>query len=238
MLQLVFTKEKSVYQIYSRHAFSRRLLILIVLSVSLLSCRLINPAGQPEAGQTQVPGRIVFQDDFTDPESGWVRASTPNGEADYADGAYRILVNKPDLDIWSHPGQKLSDVVIDVDAYKAGGDRNNRFGIICRMAGSESFYTFIISSDGYYGIGKVTGSQYNLIGMNALQPSEAIELGSAANHIQAACIGDRLSLSVNGALLVEVQDSELSTGDVGLIAGTYSVPGTDIRFDNFIVLQP
>jgi len=36
----------------------------------------------------------------------------------------------------------------------------------------------------------------------------------------------------------EVKDTELVSGDVGLIAGTYNEPGTDIRFDNFIVRQP
>jgi hypothetical protein len=217
---------------------TKRMLLLVVISLCLLSCRLINSTTQPEASQTQLPGEIVFQDDFSDPESGWVRASTPKGEADYSDGAYRILVNTTDLDIWSHPGQTINDLRIEVDAFKVGGDRNNRFGLICRMADTESFYTFIISSDGYYGIGKVKGSQYTLIGMDALQPSEAIELGSALNHIQAECIGNSLSLTVNGELLAQVQDSEFSAGDVGLIAGTYSIPGTDIRFDNFIVTQP
>ena len=43
---------------------------------------------------------------------------------------------------------------------------------------------------------------------------------------------------MNGQQLIQVQDAEFTAGDVGLIAGTYDVPGTDIRFDNFIVYQP
>jgi hypothetical protein len=225
-----------------KHAFVQRPLAkksfyLVALCLALLSCRILSPA-DTAPGEDEGTGEIVFQDDFSDPESGWVRASTANGEANYADGAYRILVSAPDMDIWSHPDKNFSDIRIEVDAYKVGGDRNNRFGVICRMADPVSFYTFIISSDGYYGIGKVKGSQYTLIGMDALQPSEAIALGSAHNHIQASCIGSSLSLSVNGELLIEVEDSEFSTGDVGLIAGTYTIPGTDIRFDNFTVIRP
>jgi hypothetical protein len=36
----------------------------------------------------------------------------------------------------------------------------------------------------------------------------------------------------------EQEDSTLTSGDVGLMAGTFSNPGTDILFDNFVVRQP
>lgn len=183
-------------------------------------------------------GQVLFQDDFSDPSSGWNRVTTTKGQTDYADGVYRIFVNEPNLDIWSKPGRNFSDVRIEVDALKVGGERDNRFGIICRAVSADSFYTFIVSSDGYYGIGKIKGQDYHLIGMDALQPSKAIRLGTALNRLRADCVADRLTLYVNGEKLVEVQDTEFASGDVGLIAGTYQSAGTDIRFDNFIVYQP
>jgi hypothetical protein len=183
-------------------------------------------------------GKILFQDDFSDPSSGWNRVTTTKGQTDYADGVYRIFVNEPNLDIWSMPGRTLSDVRIEVDALKVGGERDNRFGIICRAISVDSFYTFIVSSDGYYGIGKIQGQDYHLIGMDSLQPSQAIRLGTALNRLRADCVGDRLSLYVNDVKLAEVQDAEFASGDVGMIAGTYQSAGTDIRFDNFIVYQP
>jgi len=197
-----------------------------------LACRAIVPGGEDE------PGSISFQDDFSDPSSGWNRVTAANGETDYADGTYRIFVNEPDMDIWSIPGLDFTDARIEVDALKVGGDRNNRFGVICRVSEPNTFYTFIISSDGYYGIGKIKGDAYQLIGMDALQPAEAILKGSALNHIRADCVGNDLTLHVNGQKLAEVQDGEFTSGDVGLIAGTYDVPGVDIRFDNFVVYRP
>jgi hypothetical protein len=191
--------------------------------------------GGNDGGQS---GRVLFQDDFSDPDSGWNRANTERGETDYADGVYRILVNEANVDIWSKPGRDFTDVHIEVDALKVGGDRDNRFGVICRAVDPTHFYTFIISSDGYYGIGKIKGETYQLIGMDSLRPSDAIHLGSEFNHIRADCVGSTLALYVNGKKLTEVQDAEFATGDVGLIAGTYQSPGTDVRFDNFIVYQP
>jgi hypothetical protein len=213
------------------------LVLLIVFSLSVVACRLlVNPT--PPPGATQPTGRVLFRDDFSDPSSGWNQVTAPGGESIYLDGVYRIFVNQPNVDIWSKPGKSFQDVRVEVDAYKVGGERDNRFGIICRAVDDDSFYTFIVSSDGFYGIGLIDGQSYQLLGMDALQPSDAINLGSASNRIRADCVGDTLTLTVNGVQLAQVKDTRFPSGDVGLIAGTYDTPGTDIRFDDFIVYQP
>lgn len=212
---------------------SGRLIGWILLSTWLMSCGLLSATGKG-----QLPGRILFQDDFSDPNSGWNRAVTEGGESDYADGMYRILVNLPDTDIWALTGLDLTDVSLEATALKVGGERDNRFGLICRADQQGDFYTFIISSDGFWGIGKVRGADYQLIGMDSLQPSEAIRQGSAANTLRADCWGERLTFYVNGQKLAEVQDNDLTKGDVGFIVGAYGSPGVDIRFDDFTLRVP
>lgn len=210
-----------------------RLFLLLAILLPVFGCKLLVTPGIDARS-----GRVLFQDDFSSPASGWRRVTQAAGASDYMDGVYRILVNEANVDIWSRPGLKFGDVRIEVDAFKVGGDRDNRFGLICRAVDDDSFYTFIISSDGFYGIGLIDGAAYQLIGMDALQPTDAIKLGSAMNHIRADCVGDTLTLFVNGAQVAQVKDSTFSGGDVGLIAGSYTTPGTDIRFDNFIVYEP
>jgi hypothetical protein len=207
----------------------------LVLFLVSIACQTLAGVPTPTVAQS---GEVLFFDDFTDPESGWNSVTTETGESDYADGMYRILVSDTNTDIWSKPNLNYADSIIEVDAYKVGGSRDNRFGVLCRINGPDNFYSFIASSDGYYGIGKVKDSAYELLGTDALQPSEAIQVGSALNKIRVECVGDRLSLFVNGQLLTEVIDPEYTSGDVGLVAGTYQEPGTDIRFDNFAVLRP
>ena len=210
-----------------------RLIGIILLAWLPLACSLLTPSGSQ-----QPPGSIIFQDDFSDPNSGWNRAVTTGGETDYADGMYRILVNQPNTDIWALSGLDLDDVSVEVTALKVGGERDNRFGLICRAVDDNNFYTFIISSDGFWGIGKVRGADYQLVGMESLQPSEAIRQGSEENTLRADCWGDKLTFYVNGEKLAEVQDSEFATGDVGFIAGSYGSPGVDIRFDDFTLRGP
>jgi len=217
---------------------SRLILLLSVLVLASLACQAIIS----EASTTSAPpadrAEVLFQDNFSNPASGWDRLDEPEGVTDYAAGVYRMVVNEADTDIWANPGLDFGDVQIEVDATKVGGDDNNDFGLICRYQDTENFYFLIISSDGYYGIGKVVAGDQQLIGTDSMPPSDAINQGNAHNHLRADCAGKTLRLFANGELLAEYEDDQFSSGDVGLIAGTFDSPGTEIHFDNFMVLEP
>jgi len=185
-----------------------------------------------------VPEDVLFQDDFSDPSSGWDQAQMDEGVTDYANGEYRISVDAQNTDIWANPGLDFEDVRIEVEATKVAGDDDNDFGVICRYQDNENYYFFVISSDGYYGIGRVVGGNQEIIGDGSMLPTEIVNQGDATNQLRADCVGDRLILYVNGEMLDEQQDSSFSRGDVGLLAGTFDTPGTEIRFDNFKVLRP
>lgn len=189
-------------------------------------------------GSSAVPEGVLFQDDFSDSSSGWDQVVSDQGVTDYQDGYYRITINTPNTDIWSNPGLSLSDVVIETDTRKISGPDDNDYGVICRYIDLENFYFFIISSDGYFGIGRVLNGDQMLLGDNTMSPNDAINMGNAENHIQASCIGNTLSLTINNQLVGSVRDSNLDAGDAGLIAGTFEIPGTDIAFDNFVIREP
>jgi hypothetical protein len=68
--------------------------------------------------------------------------------------------------------------------------------------------------------------------------SDLIAQGAVTNHIRFDCIGPTLTLFVNGTQVDQQTDSEYTTGNVGLVAGSFTTAGTDILFDNFIVYKP
>ncbi|MCI0521689.1 MAG: hypothetical protein L0Z70_15700 [Chloroflexi bacterium] len=219
----------------------RLLVFALALLFSLLACSSIAPG--PSSGDGSSEGsapanNVLFQDDFSDTSSGWDRVNAPEGVTDYVDGAYRIFANAENTDVWANPGLDFTDVIVDVDATKVDGDDNNDFGVLCRYQDSDNFYFMLISSDGYYGVGIVQNGEQNLIGVDAMPPSDKITIGNATNHLRAECIGDKLKLSVNGEFLAEYQDATFASGDVGLLAGAFETPGTDIHFDNFVVYKP
>ncbi len=216
--------------------------VWLILAAALLfsvACSLTSLGSSPQA-PTPIPSvAVLFQDDFADPNSGWDRVQTEDGITDYTnDGAYRIQVNIPNTDIWANPGLDFTDVRIEVDATKVGGPDDNDFGVQCRYQDIDNFYFFIISSDGYYAIGKLKDGKETLLTGDVMDYSDAILQGFATNHLRADCVGNILSLYVNGAPLASVQDSDFRHGDVGLMAGTFDTPGTEILFDHFAVLRP
>jgi hypothetical protein len=185
-----------------------------------------------------ISGDVLFKDDFSDPASGWARSVSSSGALDYFGGGFRIWVDTTNYDLWSTPGLNFGDVRIETDVYMIGGPFENRFGLLCRYRDAQDYYFFIISSDGYYGIGKLSGGLRSLLGQAMMAYTPAITQGVAINHLRADCIGDTLTLYVNGQPVGMAQDADLADGDVGLLAGTFDQPGTDAVFDNFVVIKP
>jgi len=215
-----------------------RLLVLFSLLIALsLACSTGLPATSAPQDQSALSGSVLFQDDFTRPVSGWDRFMSAEGTMDYDAAGYRMLVNSLNTNFWSTPHKNFADVRMEVDTGKLGGPDENRIGLICRFTGDD-YYFFMISSDGYYGIGIYTGGQAILLGQSEMQLNSNIKKGLAVNHLRADCAGNTLTFYVNGFQVVSVQDDRLKSGDVGLLAGTFTQPGVDVIFDNFVTLKP
>jgi hypothetical protein len=209
-----------------------------LLLLAFLSFACAYSASPPAALPTPLPsGAVLFQDDFSDPATGWNRLLVGEGVMDYDGGGYRILVNVQEMNFWATPRKEFSNVRIEVDAGKLAGPDENRIGLVCRFNGSD-YYFFIMSSDGFYGIGIFSGGQAALLGQGEMLSSTSIQQGLAVNHLRADCVGDQLTFYVNGFQLAQVQDATLTSGDIGLLAGTFATPGVDVVFDNFVVFQP
>jgi hypothetical protein len=212
-----------------------KIFLLFLIALSLACAYLPTAPAMPAPPLSS--GAVLFQDDFSRSSSGWSRMVVPEGIMDYDGGGYRILVNSLQMNFWSTPQKDFADVRIEVDTGKLAGPDENRIGLICRFNGSD-YYFFIISSDGFYGVGIFFDGQALLLGQSEMQSSENINKGLAVNHLRADCVDDTLTFYVNGFQVAQAQDSTLASGDVGMLAGTFATPGVDVIFDNFVVLQP
>jgi hypothetical protein len=184
------------------------------------------------------PGDTLFKDDFSSPSSGWSRTVSRNGAMDYDAGTYRMLILKTNYDLWSVSGQAFKDVRVEAGATRVKGPVENRFGLICRFRDSRNFYFFIISSDGYFAIGKVRDGVRTLLGQTMMAPNPAIALGGSPNRLRFDCVGPALTAYVNDLIVAATGDSDFPAGDVGLLAGTFTQSGVDVAFDHFVVIKP
>lgn len=184
------------------------------------------------------PGTVLFQDDFTRASTGWNTFEEPGVSADYIDGALHLRVEAPNSLAWSTPNFELGDVRLEVDTTALSGPADNAFGLVCRFRDPGNFDFFLISSDGFAGVGVVRDGQRSLLTGSAMLPSDHILQGLTSNHLRAECVGPRLSLYINGALAHEAAAVDWEAGDVGVIVGTYATPGVEILFDNFSIANP
>jgi len=206
-------------------------IVFILISIMTLGCS--------NTGTQNKSNSILFSDDFSDNSKKWDQVSNSSASSDYYNAAFRIVVNATSYNAWANPGKEsFVDSRTEVDAFKNGGPDDNEFGIICRYLDASRFYFAVISSDGYYGILKMTSTGPILIGTTSMLESDPVIHGVAVNHLRFDCVGSSLTLYVNGSAVSQQSDADYTTGNVGLVAGTFGTPGTDILFDNFFVYKP
>jgi hypothetical protein len=213
---------------------TRLALFFSVLALAALACGLGNSPntdpGNPD---------VLFQDDFSSSSSGWEDIyRDADGISDYDQDGFRLQINQPQFDYWANPGLNFTDVSVEVDAQKIGGPEDNDFGLICRYLDESNFYFFLATSDGYYAVGKNGANGQSLLGSEYFVETDAVRSGNAVNRLRADCVGSTLTFFINGTQVAQVSDTEHSSGDVGVMAGTFDEPGTDILFDNFVVRKP
>ena len=209
-------------------------LMLLALAAVSLACAV----GGGGDENVELDSGILFQDDFSDVDSGWDRASSENAVTDYQNGAYHIAITANNYGAWTNPYRAFTDVSVEVDSVLIAGSEDNAFGIICRYTDINNFYMGMISSDGYYGFFQRIEGELEFLNMESMQASDAINLDGANNTLRLDCVGNTLTLYVNGEFLGETFDSRLGSGDVGLYAKTFDVASTDVQFDNFVVSEP
>lgn len=207
--------------------------------ISLFLLFLLPACSGPSLSEiTTPPGGVLYEDDFSRANSGWGEAQVYLGQAGYTDGAYRFRIDSPGVDFWAHPGQAFSFVQLQVDAASLPNTAPGRMGLVCRLVDDKNFYFFVVSSDGYYGIGKTKDGKASLLGMDQMARHEAIHADGQVNRLRADCIAELLIFYVNDLLVGSAMDPDFSRGDVGLLAGSFEQGGVEVLFDNFVVYKP
>ncbi|MEJ2757730.1 MAG: hypothetical protein P8046_04530 [Anaerolineales bacterium] len=197
-----------------------------------------NDTGGDTGGDTIVePTDILYQDDFSDPNTGWDIYTDEDGLTDYENGAYKIGIYTDTYFYWANPYQNFGDVIVEVEAQKTTGGDDMQYGVICRHLDVDNWYALVISGDGFAAIRKrYQGGDLEYIA-DWVQVG-AVNTGNSTNTLRAECVGSRLSLYVNDTLAIETNDADIASGDVGLMAGTFDQSNTEVLFDNFVVRKP
>jgi hypothetical protein len=215
-----------------------RALGLVLLIAALAGCG----AAETEPDACNALPDVLFFDDFNgEQDCGWALYNRGGGSAAIENASMRITVSQRGQLWWTNPSRDFDDVVIRAEARQVSGPNDNAYGLICRYQNEQNFYVFLVSGDGYYAIGKYQSGSDTVVYLTEtgqFQQSEAINQGVASNELRVSCVGNQLSLDVNGVPLLTVSDPTFVTGDFGLAASTLQAETGVIEFDNVQVTLP
>jgi hypothetical protein len=219
-----------------------RLTMVIALLLILSAC-----GSDSDPSRSPVRGAEVLAVTFDDPgtwEEGVYQGENGDPESTLviANGRYQIdfQAGRSAAFNWGAGGGDYENVIIEVDAEQLSREKDNLYGVICRLAsderGSVSGYALLISGDGHYGIAQLENR--SLTFLLDWHQSETIHQGQAANTIRAVCVDDYLAVYANDKFLGEVKDDTFRrAGQVGLLAGVTGEAAVSVAFDNLVVYE-
>lgn len=215
-----------------------RPLLLMLALLSLAACSIVSGPSTDDCNENGA----LLRDDFSGEQTcGWREYNQGGAVVEIAEGTLNISTSQTGQIWWTNVGRNFNDVIVTVQARQTNGPNNNAYGVLCRYQDENNFYIFLISGDGYYAIGKYESGSEQITYLTPNQEyvfSDLINQGVATNLLRVSCVGNELSLSVNGLPLVSVTDNSFTGGDVGLGVSTLE-PGTAVvQFDDLLVLAP
>jgi hypothetical protein len=198
---------------------------------------------QVDPTQEPVTGTIVYQDDFSSKTGKVEEYMDENGIVGVKDGVYSVQ-NFSEKWAWSRISVTTSDSIIQVQARQVSGpsDNNTGYGVICRLGYSQDTgvdgYLLAISGDGFASIQKIDDNKFTaLVDWTS---NSAINTGNNDNTLKASCIGDQLTLEVNGEVMAEATDSTFTSGDAGFAGASYNKDFLimQVDFDDLVISEP
>jgi len=182
-----------------------------------------------------------YQDDFSDPKSGWPIGSTPSGDKwGYEGDTYFISATRRSGDACcgAAPASALvfSDFVLEIDAQFNSGERGNWY-VLFRRSEDVDHYGVGLSLDGDLRIWK-NGHEVNTESHGTLGETRItnFEMGDGTNHLTIIAQGPQIAVYVNGAPAWLIYDESLSKGWITLGVGNEAEQTTlGVRFDNMKV---
>jgi hypothetical protein len=185
------------------------------------------PTPTPTPSITQA---LPFEDDFSNPLSGWQRFISDEYEANYVDGEYHLW-QKSSGARWVWNFGQLTDFVLEIDARSVNGTNDSSYGVIFRLSDNNHLYRFMVSGSGSYRIEKYIDGVWFFL--QDTTNSAFIKQGNSTNHLKVICKGDQIEVYANGNYLATVFDDSLHTGYVGMSIDTLAT--VDAYFDNIKV---
>ncbi|HSF80334.1 MAG TPA: hypothetical protein VLA49_03820 [Anaerolineales bacterium] len=199
-----------------------------------------SPTAEPVA-EPIVDEHLLYEDDFSNPSSGWSQQEFDNYFYGYHEPEYyhvevheandSALITVPDKPLFT---ELTIEVKVFVDPSNSAESGDFRYGLVFHRSGAL-YYAFTISPS--------THKWYFL--KNSANALEILKEG-VDDTIQGLTAEDRLRvdvedsnffLHINDQLIGQVNDPDYSSGEVGLYVQTFDSPRVHVHFDELVLRE-
>ncbi|MBA4385159.1 MAG: hypothetical protein C0410_10530 [Anaerolinea sp.] len=188
----------------------------------------------PTATLDPVNNATLYEDDFSDPNSGWEGEDDIQSRLYYSKGEYFVQASRNDYNFFMLSAEPLDDFVLNVDLRHVIGDDETTGGMVLwRYEDEENFYALTIMDDGTYTIHRFLQGVYGMLKLPTLSPW--LNITGKTNLVTVTANGDTNQIFFNDHYEFSFQDSSLKQGYYGMGAQPSESSEVEVAFDNLKV---
>jgi len=182
---------------------------------------------------------VLYQDEFTDPSTGWPEAKFDNYFIGYHEPEYyHIEIDSPNYRAPVFvPGRKSFDdvtiqVKVQVNSKKTAANGDFAYGIAFRRSGDQ-YYAFVVSprTQKWMMVKSSPSSSTTL----AQGQDKSLHAADVDDLLQVDAQGSTFSLHINDRLVAQVTDADYASGEVGFYVQTFDSQAAHVHFDELII---
>jgi formylglycine-generating enzyme required for sulfatase activity/tRNA A-37 threonylcarbamoyl transferase component Bud32 len=181
---------------------------------------------------------LLYQDEFTDPASGWPTLSQNNHHFGYhPPDYYHVEVSAPNDHVVVSRGPSFDDVSVETEVFVDHTDTETgdfRYGLALRRSGDQ-YYAFTISPRTQ--TWRVFKSSQAGLAVLAEGPDDSIQGLNASDKLRVDAAGPDFTFYINDQAVTQVNDPDYASGEVGFVVETLDESLAHIHYDSLTIRE-
>ena len=193
----------------------------------------ISATDTPNATVTSVPPQtnILFSDDFSNPQSGWLTNDNEFLKSFYDEGEYVIRAYAGSGLRGGVASRLFTDGILSVQLRQTDGDPEQTGSFIAwRYVDTNNYYALLIRGSGEYLVYKILDGEWKALTLDAFSPFLATD--GTGIEVSITFSGDVFDIYFNSQYALSITDPTFSTGSIGFGAVASSNSDVEVRMDD------
>ncbi len=194
------------------------------------------PIVTPTADMRPKTGKILFEDDFSDPNT-WTSSQSEAGSVALGKNELAIAIGETNAYLFSIREEPIiTNFYLEITAQTSLCRDLDEYGVLFRVSPTIDYYRFSLSCNGQVRLDRITAGK-----ASSPQPwmlSGSVPPGAPGSaRIGISAVGSEMSFFVNGQFQFSIHDPSLSSGGLGVFARSANKKAVTVNFSDLVVYE-